>query len=253
MNKLRGILNVVAIKAPGFGERRKSLLQDIAIVTGAEYISKDLGMKLADTQMEQLGIARKVALSFCHHVQGLTSPNGINAPQVLLTVVLSVGHIVATLARRTSKFPLMAVWYMSWYSCLVHHSLLSATHSAGLCSLCRLPFVLSLHLAVQVKVISNSTTLIADAANKEEISMRIKQIKKELSETDSVYDTEKLSERIAKLAGGVAVIKVRSMCKLEPAACVGLTIIWSFSAGCRQELVKQEALFRVGGFASCAV
>ena len=60
MNKLRGILNVVAIKAPGFGDRRKALLQDIAIVTGAEYISKDLGMKLADTQMEQLGIARKV-------------------------------------------------------------------------------------------------------------------------------------------------------------------------------------------------
>ncbi len=57
-------------------------------------------------------------------------------------------------------------------------------------------------------MISNNTTLIADAANKEEISMRIKQIKKELSETDSVYDTEKLSERIAKLAGGVAVIKV---------------------------------------------
>ena len=62
---------------------------------------------------------------------------------------------------------------------------------------------------VQIKVISNSTTLIADAANKEDISMRIKQIKKELAETDSVYDTEKLSERIAKLAGGVAVIKVR--------------------------------------------
>ena len=57
-------------------------------------------------------------------------------------------------------------------------------------------------------MISNSTTLIADAANKEDISMRVKQIKKELSETDSVYDTEKLSERIAKLAGGVAVIKV---------------------------------------------
>lgn len=64
------------------------------------------------------------------------------------------------------------------------------------------------HHLLQVKVISNSTTLIADAANKEDISMRVKQIKKELSETDSVYDTEKLSERIAKLAGGVAVIKV---------------------------------------------
>ena len=63
VNKLRGILNVVAIKAPGFGERRKALLQDIAIVTGAEYISKDLGMKIADVQMEQLGIARKVRYS----------------------------------------------------------------------------------------------------------------------------------------------------------------------------------------------
>lgn len=65
VNKLRGILNVVAIKAPGFGERRKALLQDIAIVTGAEYISKDLGMKIADTQMEQLGIARKVYAPCC--------------------------------------------------------------------------------------------------------------------------------------------------------------------------------------------
>ena len=56
---------------------------------------------------------------------------------------------------------------------------------------------------------NNYCTLVADAANKEEIQMRIAQIKKELSETDSVYDTEKLSERIAKLAGGVAVIKAR--------------------------------------------
>jgi len=75
------------------------------------------------------------------------------------------------------------------------------------------------YFVVQIKVISNSTTLIADAANKEEISMRIKQIKKELSETDSVYDTEKLSERIAKLAGGVAVIKV-CFCILQLQHCL---------------------------------
>ena len=61
----------------------------------------------------------------------------------------------------------------------------------------------------QVTCASTSTTLIADAASKDEIDMRIAQLKKELSETDSVYDTEKLSERIAKLSGGVAVIKVR--------------------------------------------
>lgn len=60
VNKLRGIINVCAIKAPGFGERRKALLQDIAIVTGAEFVAKDLGMKLEDVQIEQLGTARKV-------------------------------------------------------------------------------------------------------------------------------------------------------------------------------------------------
>lgn len=63
MNKLRGVLNVTAIKAPGFGERRKSLLQDIAIVTGAEFIAKDLGMKVEQATLEQLGLARKVFLS----------------------------------------------------------------------------------------------------------------------------------------------------------------------------------------------
>ncbi|CAK0785122.1 hypothetical protein CVIRNUC_008328 [Coccomyxa viridis] len=125
VNKLRGVVNAVAIKAPGFGERRKSLLQDIAIVTGAEYIAKDLGMKVETTGVESLGTARKV--------------------------------------------------------------------TAG----------------------NNWCTIVADAANREEIQMRIAQIKKELSETDSVYDTEKLSERIAKLAGGVAVIKVGAATEVE--------------------------------------
>ena len=60
VNKLRGVVNAAAIKAPGFGERRKSLLQDIAIVTGAEYVAKDLGMKVETTGIESLGTARKV-------------------------------------------------------------------------------------------------------------------------------------------------------------------------------------------------
>eukprot|EP00198_Chlamydomonas_reinhardtii_P014355 XP_001703692.1 chaperonin 60A [Chlamydomonas reinhardtii] len=125
VNKLRGVLNVCAIKAPGFGERRKSLLQDIAIVTGAEFIAKDLGMKVEQAVVEQLGVARKVTVA------------------------------------------------------------------------------------------NNTTTLIADAASKDEIEMRIAQLKKELAETDSVYDTEKLSERIAKLSGGVAVIKVGAATEAE--------------------------------------
>ena len=63
VNKLRGIVNVCAIKAPGFGERRKALLQDIAIVTGAEFIAKDLGMRIEDCGIEQLGSARKVRIT----------------------------------------------------------------------------------------------------------------------------------------------------------------------------------------------
>lgn len=125
VNKLRGILNVCAIKAPGFGERRKALLQDIAIVTGSEFIAKDLGMKLETAVVEQLGVARKVRCA------------------------------------------------------------------------------------------ATTTTIIADSASKDEIDMRIAQLKKELGETDSVYDTEKLSERIAKLAGGVAVIKVGAATEAE--------------------------------------
>eukprot|EP00850_Spirogloea_muscicola_P012281 SM000078S22140 [mRNA] locus=s78:540288:543779:- [translate_table: standard] len=125
VNKLRGVLNVAAIKAPGFGERRKALLQDIAIMTGAEFVASDLGFKVEEATVDQLGIARKITMS------------------------------------------------------------------------------------------NNTTTIIADAATKDEIQARVAQIKRELAETDSVYDTEKLSERIAKLSGGVAVIKVGAATETE--------------------------------------
>ncbi|CAL0334024.1 unnamed protein product [Lupinus luteus] len=125
VNKLRGILNVAAIKAPGFGERRKALLQDIAILTGAEFQASDLGLLVENTSVEQLGLARKLTIS------------------------------------------------------------------------------------------KDSTTIIADAASKDELQARVAQLKKELAETDSVYDSEKLAERIAKLSGGVAVIKVGAATETE--------------------------------------
>ncbi|GMI84053.1 SCHLEPPERLESS, chaperonin-60alpha1, CHLOROPLAST CHAPERONIN 60ALPHA [Hibiscus trionum] len=125
VNKLRGILNVAAIKAPGFGERRKALLQDIAIVTGAEFQASDMGLLVENTSVEQLGIARKVVIT------------------------------------------------------------------------------------------KDSTQLIAEAASKDEIQARVAQLKKELAETDSIYDSEKLAERIAKLSGGVAVIKVGAATETE--------------------------------------
>lgn len=134
VNKLRGVLNVAAIKAPGFGERRKSLLQDLAIVANAEFVAKDLGLTVDTCTVDQLGLIRKVTIG------------------------------------------------------------------------------------------TNFATVIADAGSKDEIDLRVAQLKKELSETDSVYDTEKISERIAKLAGGVAVIKVsthmhRHCCNVSIAEC----------------------------------
>ncbi|XP_054816047.1 ruBisCO large subunit-binding protein subunit alpha [Prosopis cineraria] len=125
VNKLRGILNVAAIKAPGFGERRKALLQDLAILTGAEFQASDLGLLVENASIEQLGLARKVTIT------------------------------------------------------------------------------------------KDSTTLIADAASKDELQARVAQLKKELAETDSVYDSEKLAERIAKLSGGVAVVKVGAATESE--------------------------------------
>ncbi|KAF3579410.1 hypothetical protein DY000_02030432 [Brassica cretica] len=125
VNKLCGVLNVVAVKAHGFGERRKAMLQDIAILTGAEYQALDMGLLVENTTIDQLGIARKVTIS------------------------------------------------------------------------------------------KDSATLIADTASKDELQARISQLKKELFETDSVYDSEKLAERIPKLSGGVAVIKVGAAIELE--------------------------------------
>jgi len=125
VNKMRGAINVCAIKAPGFGERRKALLQDIAIVTGAEFIASDLGMSVESAKVEQLGMARRVTVS------------------------------------------------------------------------------------------SSGSIIIADNANKAEIDMRIAQLKRELADVEGDYEKEKLTERIAKLSGGVAVVKVGAATESE--------------------------------------
>ena len=128
VNKLRGVFNTLAIKAPGFGDRKKEMLADIACVTGAQLISEETGMKLEDVKQEMLGQARKV---------------------------------VST---------------------------------------------------------KENTTIIEGKGSKEEIDARIKQIKKEIETTDSEFDKEKLQERLAKLTGGVAVIKVGAATEVEQKA-----------------------------------
>ena len=125
VNRLRGTLNVVCVKAPGFGDRRKEMLQDIAILTGGTVISSDVGLELRETQMNQLGQAR------------------------------------------------------------------------------------------QVKVTKENTIIVDGAGNPEEIKARVGQIRAMIETTTSEYDKEKYQERLAKLAGGVAVIKVGAATEVE--------------------------------------
>ena len=125
LNKLRGVLNVAAVKAPGFGDRRKEMLEDIAVLTGGEVITSDLGLELKDTTIEQLGRAK------------------------------------------------------------------------------------------QVKIQKENTIIVDGAGDKEKLSARVKQIKAQLEETTSEFDKEKLQERLAKIAGGVAVIEVGAATEVE--------------------------------------
>lgn len=125
LNKIRGTFNVVAVKAPGFGDRRKAMLQDIATLTGANVITDDLGLQLKDTTVEQLGSAGKVTVT------------------------------------------------------------------------------------------KENTTIVEGAGDKDKIAERVEQIKKQISETTSDFDREKLQERLAKLSGGVAVIKVGAATETE--------------------------------------
>ncbi|APX89236.1 chaperonin GroL [Brevirhabdus pacifica] len=125
VNKLRGGLKIAAVKAPGFGDRRKAMLQDIAILTGGQVISEDLGMKLESVTIDMLGTAKKVQIT------------------------------------------------------------------------------------------KDETTIVDGAGEKSEIEARVSQIRQQIEETTSDYDREKLQERVAKLAGGVAVIRVGGMTEVE--------------------------------------
>ncbi|MFN3279730.1 chaperonin GroEL [Paracoccus hibiscisoli] len=125
VNKLRGGLKIAAVKAPGFGDRRKAMLQDLAILTGGQVISEDLGMKLENVGIDMLGRAKKITIN------------------------------------------------------------------------------------------KDNTTIVDGAGEKSEIEARVAQIRQQIEETTSDYDKEKLQERVAKLAGGVAVIRVGGMSEIE--------------------------------------
>ncbi|MGL5076392.1 MAG: chaperonin GroEL, partial [Waterburya sp.] len=125
VNKARGVLNTAAIKAPGFGDRRKQMLQDIAVLTGGQLISEEVGLSLDTVDLSMLGTAEKITID------------------------------------------------------------------------------------------KENTTIVSGSGNSSDIAKRVEQLRKQLAETDSEYDREKLQERIAKLAGGVAVIKVGAATETE--------------------------------------
>ena len=125
LNKLRGTFNVIAVKTPGFGDNKKELMEDIAIITGSKIISEEIGLKLDKTELDDLGHARRIVIN------------------------------------------------------------------------------------------KDNTTIVDGGGNAEKIQNRIKQIKKQLENTDSDFDKEKLEERLAKLSGGIAVIKVGAATEVE--------------------------------------
>jgi chaperonin GroEL len=125
VNKLRGLLQVCAVKAPGFGDRRKAMLGDIAVLTGGQFISEDLGLKLENVELSQLGRAKTV------------------------------------------------------------------------------------------RVEKENTTIVQGAGKKSDIEKRIAQIRTQMEQTDSTYDKEKFSERLAKLTGGVAIVRVGAATEAE--------------------------------------
>ncbi|ABG53320.1 chaperonin GroEL [Trichodesmium erythraeum IMS101] len=124
VNRLRGVVNVAAVKAPGFGDRRKAMLEDIAVLTGGQVITEDAGLKLENAKLDMLGKARRITIT------------------------------------------------------------------------------------------KDNTTIVAEG-NEKEVKARCEQIRRQMDETDSSYDKEKLQERLAKLAGGVAVVKVGAATETE--------------------------------------
>jgi len=124
VNRLRGVLNVAAVKAPGFGDRRKAMLEDMAVLTGGQMITEDAGLKLESTKLEMLGKARRITIT------------------------------------------------------------------------------------------KDNTTIVAEG-NEADVKARCEQIRRQIEETESSYDKEKLQERLAKLSGGVAVVKVGAATETE--------------------------------------
>jgi len=186
VNRIRGTFKSVAVKAPGFGDRRKAMLQDMAILTGGTVISETVGLKLENATLEDLGQARKVVVT-----------------KDDTTLVEGAGDKEAIEAR-TAQIRLEIENSDSDYD----REKLSER-------LAQLAGGAAVGQVRKVVVTKDETTLVEGAGDKDAIDARTAQIRLEIENSDSDYDREKLSERLAKLAGGVAVLKSGAATEVE--------------------------------------
>src|SRR5665648_705524 len=202
VNRIREILKVVAVKAPCFGDRRKAMLQDLAVLTGSSVISAEVGLKLDSTKLEDLGTARRIVVT----KDTTTIVDGAGDKDELAGRV----HQIKSEIKRTDS---------DWDREKLQERL--AKLSGGVCVI-----KVGAHTEVELKekkhriedAISATRAAIEEgivAGDKDELAGRVHQIKSEIERTDSDWDREKLQERLAKLSGGVCVIKVGAHTEVE--------------------------------------
>ncbi len=209
LNKIRGTFNVVAVKAPGFGDRRKAMLQDIAVLTGGTVISEEIGLSLESTTLEHLGNAKRVILS--KENTTIIDGAGVEAealPTLVLNKIRGTFNVVAVKApgfgdRRKAMLEDIAI--------LTGGTVITDDLGLEL----KDATIENLGNASKVVVDKDNTTIVEGSGEKEAIEARVQLIKNQIAETTSDFDREKLQERLAKLAGGVAVVKVGAATETE--------------------------------------
>ena len=213
VNRLRGSLKICAVKAPGFGDRRKEMLQDIAILTGGVVISEETGLRLDAATIDMLGRAEKITVN----KETTTIVNGAGSHEKIAERVHQIKAQIETttsdydrekLQERLAKLAGgVAVLYVGAASEVEMKEKKDRVDDAATIDM--------LGRAEKITVNKETTTIVNGAGSHEKIAERVHQIKAQIETTTSDYDREKLQERLAKLAGGVAVLYVGAASEVE--------------------------------------